>query len=61
MPIPLIVKEALVIVGKQALIGGLTALGAFLLQRGVTSLEPQGVKLPIVIKDRKSPIIEIKK
>lgn len=61
MPIPLIVKEAAIIVGRSALVAGLFSLGAFLLQKGVAAAEQRGVKIPIEFKENKKPFVEVKK
>jgi hypothetical protein len=61
MPIPLIVKEAAIITGRSALVAGVTALGVFLMQQGMSIAEQQGIKIPIEFKERKKIAIQIKK
>ena len=61
MPIPLIMKEALIIVTRSAVVAGITALGGFLLQQGTAAAEKRGVKIPLTFKESKKAYIEIKK
>jgi hypothetical protein len=61
MPIPLLLKEAAFIAGRSALVAGLTALGAFLLQKGTAAAEQRGVKIPLAFKETRKAVIEIKK